>query len=100
MEQYLIVLRPGRDSFPADATEEEVAVVGRHFLHLQALLQTNELVLAGRSMDEQPIGIAVLEVENRARAEEILNTDPAIIAGLMLGTLRPFSIAIQRSSLD
>lgn len=98
MEQYLILLRPARASFPGDATEQERALVVRHFEHLKRLLQSGELVLAGRTSDEDPIGIEIVEVESRARAEEILRTDPAVAGGVMLGTLRPYSIALERSS--
>jgi len=96
--QWLVILRPPRKTFPADATETEIATVKAHFAYLQAALADGSLVLAGRTQENQnPIGLVILEAPSREEAERIVKEDPAITSGLFSYELRPYEVALQRA---
>ena len=52
--------------------------------------------MAGR-FSEVLIGLVIIKTENRERALEIMNNDPAIRAGVFHGELYPWSIALSSS---
>ena len=96
--QHLIVYRPARPTFPGDATPEEQAIVGAHFEHLSRLCDEGRCVLAGRTQADATFGIAVLDGMPEPEARALLAADPAVVAGVFVGELHPFAIALERSS--
>jgi uncharacterized protein YciI len=54
--------------------------------------------MAGRTLDETDarFGIVVFEAASEEEARAFMRGDPAIEAGIMVGTLHPFGIALQR----
>lgn len=74
-------------------TEAERALVAAHFEHLQHLCKEGKLLIAGRSEDAV-IGVAVLDVADRAEAERIVKEDPALSAGVMVPRLHAFRLAL------
>ena len=93
MEHYLIRYKPCRDTFLKDSTDEEQAVVGKHFEYLQSLLAAGKLLLAGRT-DDAEVGIAVIKADNDSHAEEILAADPAVKSGVFIGSVKLFRLAL------
>jgi uncharacterized protein YciI len=82
----------------ADATPSEVAAVEGHWRHVIALQERHDLILAGRSQDEDPesvFGIVIFTAPDEAAAREIFEADPAVASGVMAGTLHPYSVALQ-----
>lgn len=59
MEEFLYKLVPVREGFIDTVTEEEEAILERHFNHLKHLLATGELVLAGPCLDGT-LGLVIL----------------------------------------
>ena len=96
MPQFLIILRPGRPGFPSDATEEEISKVGEHFQYLKAATERGQAILVGRTQDDDPIGLAIFEAEDDVAANEFMNKDPGVEAGVFKAELRPYSIALMR----
>lgn len=84
--------------FPGDATAEELGIVGQHLAYLRNLAQKNEVILAGRTDEACPVGIVVVRGDTR-RAVEILDSDPAVRAGLMVGETRRFLFAVDGEAL-
>ncbi len=96
--QWLVILRPPRETFPADATDDEITTVRAHFAYLQARLADGTLVLAGRTQEpHNPIGLVILECADRDDAERIVRADPVISEGLFTYELRPYEVALRRS---
>ncbi|MBN2431666.1 MAG: hypothetical protein JXQ27_09335 [Acidobacteria bacterium] len=77
-------------------TDEENAVVGRHFDQLRKLLGQGKLVLAGRTLilDPEGFGIALLTGVDETEARAIMENDAAVTAGVMTAELFPFRIAL------
>jgi uncharacterized protein YciI len=94
--QFICFISARRPTFPDDATEEELAVVGAHFQYLVALKDKGKLILAGRTQDESPIGLSIFEVESQEEAEALVANDPAVKAGIFKPTLRPYQVAVAR----
>jgi uncharacterized protein len=94
--QFLIILRPGRAGFPGDATEEEKAKVGEHFGYLKAATEAGDVILVGRTQDEDPIGLAVFEADDEAAARTFMENDPGVKAGVFKAELRPYMVALMR----
>ena len=95
--QWLVILTPPRETFPADATNDEIAIVMRHAQHLTELRDAGKLILAGRTReDTNPIGLAIFEARDRAEVEAMMAADPVIESGLFGMEIRPYEIAIMR----
>ena len=72
----------------------------RHFARFQHSIQTGELILAGRTSEpgDKTFGIAILEAKDEVAARAFMESDPAVVAGLMTAELRPFTVALQRKN--
>lgn len=91
---YLYLLTPCRPDLPETSTPEEQAIIGEHFAYLQQLLAEDKLVLAGRTLDFDPIGLCIFYADSPEQAQEVANNDPAVIKGVMNVTVRPYGIAL------
>lgn len=99
MEQWLYVLKPTRLGMVTKGpTDAEAATVSRHFAHLQELTEKGVMILVGRTQnaDENTIGLAIFEAEDEKAARKIMQSDPAILEGVMTATLYPYKIALMR----
>jgi uncharacterized protein YciI len=99
MEQWLYVLKPTRMGMLTEGpTTYESETVSRHFAHLQDLTEKGVMILVGRTQnaDETTMGLAIFEAENEASAREIMQSDPAIVGGVMTATLYPYKVALMR----
>ena len=94
--QFLIILRPGRPGFPGDATDAEKAKVGEHFAYLKAATERGDVILVGRTQDDDPIGLCVFEADDEATAEKFMQEDPGVAAGVFKAELRPYMVALMR----
>ena len=80
-KQYLFYLT-ARESFLKDATDAERKMMFGHIRHLAALHQSGALVFGARYMTE-PIALAVVEATSEAEARKLLESDPAVQAGIL-----------------
>jgi uncharacterized protein YciI len=96
MGQFIYLLRPVRPGLALSPTPEEQAIVNEHFEYLKAKLEAGELFLAGRTTDENPLGIAVFEAESLEAAREFMIFDPAVKQGVMVAELHPYRIALMK----
>jgi uncharacterized protein YndB with AHSA1/START domain/uncharacterized protein YciI len=94
--QFAYYIRPARETFVQDATEEENRIVGEHFEYLRRLLNERRLVMAGRTLEDYPSGIVVFEAESAEAAEKIMRDDPAVAAGVFKSEVHPFRVALIR----
>lgn len=97
MPQYLYRIQPTRLGMLTEGpTEEESAVVGRHFEYLKALTAAGTVFMAGRTLnsDERTFGIVVFVAESEEKAEELMRNDPAVKHGVMRAELFPYSVAL------
>jgi uncharacterized protein YciI len=97
---FAYVVRPAFDrEFQRNATSQERMVVGRHSDYLEGLLDQGKLIFAGRCWDG-PFGIVVIQAADEAEAQEIVDQDPSVMAGVQTAELYPFDVALVRGRRD
>lgn len=97
MPQFLYQVRPTRLAMLTEGpTEQESAILGRHFAYLEQLLAQGVLLMAGRTLteDARTFGIAILEAESEAAALRWMQDDPAVAEGVMWAELFPYRVAL------
>ena len=100
MAQWIYRIVPTRPEMVAAATDEEEAVVEEHFGYLQALKAAGILILAGRTQEDRATwGITIFEAPDEPSARAVMETDPAVAAGVMSATLYPYAVAVSRDGL-
>jgi uncharacterized protein YciI len=100
-KQFIYVLRlVPRLYSDAAWTKEDNMALSRHFVRFQHAIETGELILAGRTREpgDKTFGIAIFEAKDEAAARKFMESDPAVVAGLMTAELHPFSVALQRKT--
>ena len=72
----------------------------RHFARFQNAIEAGELILAGRTREpgDKTFGIAIFQAKDEEAARKFMESDPAVVAGLMTAELHPFSVALQRKT--
>ena len=100
-KQFIYVLRlvPRLHAESAWTKDDEMAL-SRHFARFKHAIDTGELILAGRTMEpgDKTFGIAVFEAADEKAARSFMESDPAVVAGLMTAELHPFAVALQRKN--
>ena len=84
----------------ASWTKEDEMALSRHFARFKHAIETGELILAGRTSEsgDKTFGIAIFEAKDEAAARQFMESDPAVVAGLMTAELHPFAVALQRKT--
>ena len=97
-KQFVIVLRL-QPKYQDDKnwTEADNQAVGRHFARLQQLQKDGKLILAGRTLVRESMGVVILEVETEAEARKVMEDDDAVKAGIMSAEVLPFQTALTSS---
>lgn len=100
MAQWVYRIVPTRPEMVAAATDEESAIVAEHFGYLVALKEAGILILAGRTqVAEGTWGITIFEAPDEDSARAVMQTDPAVAAGVMSARLYPYAFAVAREGL-
>ncbi|HEV8618613.1 MAG TPA: YciI family protein [Candidatus Udaeobacter sp.] len=100
-KQFIYVLRlVPRLCSDAAWTQEDKMALSRHFARFKHAIETGELILAGRTREpgDKTFGIAIFEANDEAAARKFMESDPAVVAGLMTAELHPFSVALGRKA--
>ena len=81
-------------------TKNDSAAVDRHFARFKHAIETGELILAGRTMEsgDKTFGIAIFQAPDEAAARRFMESDPAVVAGVMTAELHPFAVALERKN--
>lgn len=99
VKQYIYVLHPAERLQAGGAwTDSDNAAVSAHFVRLQEATASGKVILAGKTdePDASTFGIVIFEAADAAAAEEFMNTDPAVVAGVMTAELHPYTVALMR----
>ena len=100
-KQFIYVLRlvPRLHDDSAWTKEDEMAIA-RHLTRFKHAIEKGELILAGRTKEpgDKTFGIAIFEAADEAAARAFMESDPAVVAGLMTAELHPFAVALQRKN--
>lgn len=74
-------------------TEAESEIMSRHFEYLKQKLKEGKLVMAG-PVTTGEFGLSVVETESEEEARDIMNNDPAVIAGIMKPEIYPYRVSL------
>ena len=100
-KQFIYVLRlVPRLYSDANWTKEDKTVLERHFARFQEATKSGRLILAGRTKEpgDKTFGIAIFQAADEAAARQFMESDPAVVAGLMTAELHPFAVALERKN--
>jgi len=100
-KQFIYVLRLVPRLYSDSAwTKEDEAALGRHLARFKKAVETGELILAGRTTEsgDKTFGIAIFQAANEKAARSFMESDPAVVAGLMTAELHPFAVALERKN--
>ena len=94
------IIKPARDDFISNPTEEDNKIMGEHFQYLKDLLTKGKLVLAGPVLNEKkPMGILIFECETIDEAEKLLKNDPSVKLGIQnIKKLEPFKLSLYKKT--
>lgn len=97
LSQFIYTLHVTRNAMLSSGPSPEEAVALRaHVDYLERFAIEGKVLLAGRTQttDENTFGIVIINFTTEAEANELMKNDPAIAAGVMVGHLSPYSIAV------
>jgi len=95
MPTFAYRILPPRAQFAATITPEEMAIMGRHWGHLQTLHTPGAVRFVGRA-ENGDYEFCVLDAADEGEARRMAWSDPAVAEGLMRGELHAFTIVIDR----
>ena len=83
MKTYFCKLQGPRPTFPADMTPEEAEAMQRHAAYWRACMEKGAVVAFGPVADPAgTYGMLILEVEDAAAAQALVQADPVIEASI------------------
>ena len=79
-------------------TSEDQLAVNKHFEYLKNQMDTGRMILAGRTQNEMKdtFGIVIFNAPDDDDARSFMENDPSIQAGVMIGALYPYAIALSK----
>ena len=85
---FLVVMRPTRAGI-----EGETELLEQHWAYLRELHASGKLVVAGPSwVGDDPFGVGVFDLKDRAEVEAIVAADPGVTGGILTPEIRPMRI--------
>ena len=102
-QQFVYVLKVAPAFHEAGKwTQRENEAVGRHFARLAEATKVGKMIFAGKTSEplDATFGLVVFEAVNEAEARQFMESDPAVVAGVMSATLHPYALALQRKAPD
>jgi len=98
-QHFFMRLVPPRPIFPGSMTEQELDLMKQHVRYVTQGFDAGVVLAFGPVLDPAgAFGIALLEVDEAAEAEEFARKDPSIVGGMNTFTLTPMKIAASQSS--
>jgi uncharacterized protein YciI len=94
--EWIYFLHTPRENFAETMTEQEKQVWAVHFRRLQQLLDDGVLILAGPTLGSINTGVAIFEAPDEQSAQQLVDSDPVVVAGFARGELRPFRVSLLR----
>jgi uncharacterized protein YciI len=94
--EWIYFIHPPRDDFAATMTADEKAIWAEHFLRLQRLLASGQLILAGPTLGAVNTGLVIFDAPDEQAARQVMEEDPVVRGGYARGEVRPFRVSLLR----
>jgi uncharacterized protein YciI len=92
--QFFLKLIPPRPTFAQDMTPEEMQ---KHAAYWAEVFKTGKVLIIGPVMDSKGAwGMAVLETDSLADAQQMANNDPSVKSGLNKVELSPMQVFLRK----
>jgi uncharacterized protein len=75
-------------------TDDDNRIVQEHFDTLKKLTDEGVVVLAGRTLNTDPFGLVILQVDTEEEAQSLMENDPAVKGNIMTVELYPYRVAL------
>src|SRR5688572_17004305 len=83
-KEFIFLLRPiPRLVGAKNWTEQDNRIVGEHFKQLQQLLKDGKLIMAGRTMVDDSLGVVIVKASSEEEARGLMESDAAVKAKIM-----------------
>ena len=94
---YTLKLIPRLQQNDAWTVQDEI-IVSEHFEKLKQLKEIGKLILAGRTLREDPsdFGMVIFRTETEDEAPQLMEGDPSVAQGFMNAELYPYHIALMK----
>jgi uncharacterized protein YciI len=97
-QHYFFKLIPPRPTFPHDITADEKRLMDEHGRYFQEHFAAGRLLIYGPVMATGgAFGLAVLEVDNEAEAQQFGDGDPSVRGGLNRFEIYPMQVGAARA---
>ncbi|MFC1898518.1 YciI family protein [Candidatus Cloacimonadota bacterium] len=92
--QFISIMRPG----PNIKSGQHDELIGKHCDYLEEYFAKKVVIFAGPSWEqnEDHFAIVVLETENKQEAQNIMNNNPAVAAGILTSYITEFEVFLER----
>ena len=95
--QFFLKLIPPRPTFATDMTPDEMAVMQKHAAYWAELFKTGKVLIIGPVLDPKGAwGMAVLETNSLADAQQMADNDPSVKSGLNKVELSPMQVFLRK----
>ena len=95
--QYFLKLIPPRTTFAQDMTSDEMAVMQKHAGYWAEMFKTGKVLIIGPVLDlKGEWGMAVLETDSLADAQQMADNDPSVKSGLNKAEVSPMSVFLRK----
>ncbi|MBI1756482.1 MAG: hypothetical protein HYR64_05185 [Fimbriimonas ginsengisoli] len=96
MSRFAVFYRPARADFIDGPTEFEQQKVSEHFEYLKQALEARQLLHAGRTMTNAPVGVGIFEAESPEAAQAFIDSDPVVASGVFVAEVHPYRVALMQ----
>jgi uncharacterized protein len=98
-KQYFYVrLIPPRPTFASDMNADERALMQQHSVYLRGQFDQGKVLIFGPVLDPTDnFGMAVLEVRDISEAQELMEQDPTVVAGMNRFRIAPMVVGAARA---
>jgi uncharacterized protein YciI len=81
-------------------TKDDTTAVQSHFNRLKEGTERGQVIFAGRTKEsgDKTFGLVIFEAADETAAQQFMNADPAVTAGVVTAELHPFSVVLQRKN--
>ncbi|MCY3414446.1 MAG: hypothetical protein INQ03_22555 [Candidatus Heimdallarchaeota archaeon] len=96
MKYFYAIIKPKREDFMTNPSDEDNQIMSEHFQYLKGLLDQDKLLIAGPTLIEtDPFGLIIVKSESESEAKAMLENDPSIKSGIQsLIDFRPFAASL------
>ncbi len=95
-DAWIYTIHPSNMKMLKGPTQAEQELLAGHFAYLQDLTRKGVVILAGPCTDDSGLGIVVFEAPDENAARRLMNSDPAVSAGVFIAELHPMRLSLLR----